>query len=221
MSKYIIGDVHGSFLTLVDLMYKIFEDGGTYADVVLVGDLIDRGPKSRQVVEYVMGNNIACVLGNHELMMIDWENSGDHEEGVWTRNGGTDTLASYGSKGQLFKDHVKFLNTLPMFLEYSECKNAVGEHLLVTHSAAGDVWGLDPKDPKFINALLWDRNANPFPIDGIFNVFGHTPKQEPVIGKWWANVDTGACFVRGDYGKLTALKYPEMTIIQQENVDND
>ena len=62
----IIGDIHGCYYTLKSLYCKITETDEVYS----VGDLIDRGKYSKEVVQFCMDNNIKPVKGNHEDMMI-------------------------------------------------------------------------------------------------------------------------------------------------------
>ena len=59
---YIIGDVHGEFDSLKALKDKLPQN----ANLVFVGDLVDRGKKSKEVIDFVKDNNYLCVLGNHE-----------------------------------------------------------------------------------------------------------------------------------------------------------
>ena len=70
MSKKVIvvGDIHGCFDTFKELE-KQFPDDAT---ISLVGDLVDRGPKSMDVVQHVINKRYDCVRGNHEQMMIDY-----------------------------------------------------------------------------------------------------------------------------------------------------
>jgi serine/threonine protein phosphatase 1 len=63
---WVIGDVHGEYDTLSKLLKKI----PTGSEIVFVGDLIDRGKHSSDVVELVRKNNYKVVLGNHELMFF-------------------------------------------------------------------------------------------------------------------------------------------------------
>jgi len=218
MSKFIIGDIHGCARTFLELVRKL--PTGNLQDIVLVGDLIDRGPRSKDVVEFVMENNVPCVLGNHEQMLLDWIEGEEYRDGIWEMNGGVDTLKSYGEDNKIPFTHVRFIKSLPLFLEYPDSVNDKGDHLLVTHSSAGNVWGqCSPENPIFKKTVTWDRNSFPPKIDGIYNVFGHTPREVACIKPYWANVDTGAVFKRGLYGKLTALQFPEMKIYQQENID--
>lgn len=71
----IIGDVHGGFDTLRKLVDKLPQD----ENICFVGDLIDRGPKSVEVVDFVIDNGFDCVLGNHEDLMIQAEKYLDME----------------------------------------------------------------------------------------------------------------------------------------------
>ncbi|MCR9145081.1 MAG: metallophosphoesterase [bacterium] len=61
----IIGDVHGCYKSLRALVKKCPPE-----PICFVGDLIDRGPDSKGVVEFVRGEGHQCVLGNHEELMI-------------------------------------------------------------------------------------------------------------------------------------------------------
>lgn len=67
--RLVIGDVHGHYDALSGLFEKIAPDKND--EVYFLGDLIDRGPQSSQVVEFVMNNNYNCIQGNHEIMLIN------------------------------------------------------------------------------------------------------------------------------------------------------
>ena len=96
---WVIGDVHGFSLTLRSLVEKIDSQEGDY--VVLLGDLIDRGPNSYDVVQFAKNSdNIVCVKGNHEKMMIETFSLQDLESpkmdlATWLYNGGLATATSY------------------------------------------------------------------------------------------------------------------------------
>jgi serine/threonine protein phosphatase 1 len=62
---YVIGDIHGHLETLKNLVDRLDDD------YILVGDLVDRGPNSAGVIEFVIHNEVKMVIGNHERMMID------------------------------------------------------------------------------------------------------------------------------------------------------
>ncbi len=244
----VIGDIHGNFDTMIALLDKIPQkekDKG----LVMCGDLIDRGPKSREVVQYVIDNNIDCVMGNHEEMMVDWAEAQkirpDAQNVMWQGNGGRETLEAYHQITHIdddgtfwpvpdkqwmkedFDNHVEWMKKLPYYLEYKDVKNENGQHLLVTHSSASKVWKWSEEHrSQNINTikqhLTWSRPDTVHAIDGIYNIFGHTPlPYGPRVRTCYANIDTGCFYVAEDegFGKLTALQFPEMKIYVQRNID--
>ena len=72
--KIVIGDVHGHYEALSILLDLINPTQGD--EIYFLGDLIDRGPQSAQVVGLVMENKYHCLMGNHEQMMLDAIGSG-------------------------------------------------------------------------------------------------------------------------------------------------
>ncbi len=78
-----IGDVHGMF----DLLLKLIDKLPKNNELCFLGDLIDRGPESKEVVDYVRDNNHLCVMGNHEDMMLD-AFTHIESENIWIYNGG-------------------------------------------------------------------------------------------------------------------------------------
>lgn len=62
---YVIGDVHGCFHTLQNLLLELPKD----AELIFVGDLCDKGNFSKDVINFVMKNEYLCVKGNHEHLM--------------------------------------------------------------------------------------------------------------------------------------------------------
>lgn len=219
--------------------------------VVICGDLVDRGSRSAQVIQYCIDNNIQVVKGNHEDMMINeglkeasyfiknhtFDYRGDSNS-IWGVNGGFEALESYitleeedGKKTldmDLLITHIDWIKTLPYYIEFKDIKNEDGKHLLITHTSASKVWKWSEERRKehlnmFNNHLTWNRDYNPTDIEDVYNVFGHTIiKNGPKIEKHYANIDTG-CFhnVGSGYYTLTALQYPEMIVYQHKNIDNE
>lgn len=164
---YIIGDIHGCLDTLKKLLSTLPD--WRLKRVAFVGDLIDRGPKSRQVVDFVIDlveqGYADCALGNHEQMMIDW--TGHINDMMWIRNGGSQCIDSYYEKPNLldlhgnpesdkyqpgsylkgilnkkaFEEHKDWFRTLPVYLEYKDLKDKDGRYLVVSHSHISNVWG--------------------------------------------------------------------------------
>ena len=102
---YAIGDVHGRLDLLESLLAAIDADIGSSrkskVSIVFLGDLIDRGPESAQVIErlrtYKPGNaTVHFIMGNHEEVMLRvLDGEGDLVDS-WLRFGGAETLRSYG-----------------------------------------------------------------------------------------------------------------------------
>lgn len=253
-SRIIVGDVHGCLRTLKALVAKLPPN----IPITISGDLIDRGPYSAGVVQYCIDNNIEVTVGNHEKMMLkffetypDFSTDGRAiRDDIWLMNGGAGTLHSYGfeltSLGyysfsveakdenslKLFKKHIEYFKTLPIYRVYEDVVNEDGRKLVVSHSSINKVWKWSDKKRKeysksFEETVIWGRPNTINDVPEIFNAFGHTPQSTgPRIKVPYANLDTGCCFSKKEsreagYGVLTALMYPEMVIYQQENVDDE
>lgn len=92
-----IGDVHGCAAALRAVLRAI--DPGAGDTLVVLGDCVDRGPESRQVIEELLSLREQChlvpILGNHEEMMLNYL-EGRPQPDDWLQCGGRETLASYG-----------------------------------------------------------------------------------------------------------------------------
>lgn len=214
MSRRIfIGDIHGQYDGLMELVAMI---APTSEDTLyFVGDLIDRGPKSAQVVEFVRQNRYPCVLGNHEHLLINAfpdENSNISAFHGWLHSGGQPTLTSYPSTEALMED-VQWLKTLPLYLD-------LGDVLLV-HA------GVDPRkalEQQTKMELCWIRetfHSHPKPIFAHKQIIiGHTitftlPGVQPgqiAQGPGWIDIDTGAYHPKS--GWLTALDLDNQLVYQ-------
>lgn len=217
--RIVIGDVHGHYDGLIKLMEFI---APTSEDqVYFLGDLIDRGPKSSHVVNFVKENNYGCLLGNHEQMFFKIV-TGDHISTsamqAWLYGGGQATIASY-EKGTIPKQHLEWLESLPLYLDL------------------GDIWlthaGVDPELPlaaQTAEQFCWIRDQfhsieQPYFTDKLI-IIGHTitftlPGVTPgqlAQGQGWLNIDTGAYHPRS--GWLTGLDATN-NIIYQVNIFNN
>lgn len=181
--------------------------------LIFAGDLVDRGPHSRQVVEFAMENEIPTVAGNHEHLAL-WEHKRVESDlytnqGLWYANGGIAAAKSWGRADLTLPDDVlDWMEKLPMYLIYGD--------LLVSHTGHGltkprkGVMGIEESDDK----KLWCRDTH-FPKDGYYRVFGHSLTREPIITDTWANIDTGAAYGHKNFGTMTALLWPSKEVIQQ------
>lgn len=186
---FAIGDVHGHFDKLMALMRHCADHAGQRGEdarFILLGDYIDRGPASNEVLEFLASRpaNAEALRGNHEDMML---RALEHPEEAerWHNNGGLETLDSYWATtgGEVPAEHIRLVESLPLFIDD-------GLRLFV-HA------GIDPLDPdaRDPQVLLWTRNH---PADDAvlprFIVHGHTPTRDrkPDLRPNRLNLDTGA-----------------------------
>lgn len=238
---YIISDVHGHYKTLLALIEQLPND----ATLIFVGDLIDRGNYSKEVIEYVKENKYQCVLGNHEDFMISYGTSFTKTYPkstnptflhTWYNNGGTETLMSYGlikygDRGGLecvddpegfkqFQKDIEWLKTLPLYIELPLQINS--KPVVISHASCANAWWQhnNPNGQEtFREYALWHRQP-PRRDSEIYNIYGHTPEEfGPEIEDHYCNIDTGVYIKKHGYGLLTAFCVEEQEVIQQRNID--
>jgi serine/threonine protein phosphatase 1 len=125
---FIIGDVHGHFQTFKALLNKLPEN----SNILMLGDLIDRGPNSREVINLIKSNsNINTLLGNHEFLLINYLDNKD-PYGNFIYNGGAKTLDSYLNNLEFLYKDANWLLKQPIFNYYEfKDKNLLWLHMLL------------------------------------------------------------------------------------------
>jgi len=198
----IIGDIHACYKTFKALLKKLPKNEQIY----LTGDLIDRGPRSKEVIDYLIKHpEIKCVQGNHEAMLLKSLDDNQGALDFWLYYGGQDTLNSYQGLDkdeydiEIPEAHEKYIRSLPLYIETSE--------IIISHSGdIGDNWARD-----FIYPSLEDTEK--------FHICGHTPNKNPIIEEKFANIDTGAAYAAPGYGTLTGIQWPTLKLFQQDYID--
>lgn len=190
---YAIPDLHGRFDLLQLAIARITEhSGGRCSTVVTLGDYVDRGPNSRQVITRLMDwrsetLTLVALKGNHEAMM--WETCNNlAESSWWIRNGGDRTLASYGQSSRTIPDlrvipetHLQWIANLALV--------HVDQHRVFVHAA------VDPKIPlvqQNEKTLLWDRYPKGFDLGhGRRHVVHghHANLMAPIVTRGKTNLD--------------------------------
>ena len=202
---FIIGDVHGCFKEFLALLKKANYKPKKHR-LILVGDVINRGPHSLELLKWLKKNNIELVRGNHEQSFIRGvKNSG-------LLNPVLKQLKK-DMKGKL-NQWIDFLEALPFYIE--------GEDFLVVHG--GLVPQEEPKysDPHLLmNIRTWDgigqdikSEANP-PWYQFYKgqktvVYGHWAHQGLKLRKNSIGLDSGCVYG----GSLSGVFLPERKIIQ-------
>lgn len=183
--------------------------------LVFLGDYVDRGEASAQVIGYLVGlkdageNDVILLQGNHEQAMLDFI-AAPEETLSWIEWGGAQTLESYGIENVLDRPpevlRDELVDRLPdehfSFLMGLQSWYRAGDYVFVHAGMKPGVALEEQSDAD----LLWIREeffrANPAGFGDICIVHGHTPHEEtPLDLGWRINVDTGAFWT----GHLTAV----------------
>jgi predicted phosphodiesterase len=203
-----IGDIHGCHLEFTEMLSRLAP--GKDDRIVLLGDLVNRGPDSRRVVEIARSINAISLLGNHELRLLKYRKTADKR---YIKDTDLDTFE------QLHPDDWSYLESMALTFEDPEL-NIVFVHggflpsapwskqpaEVVTRIQVIDREGRPAKRAEAPNAPAWaDLWSGP-----PFVVYGHTPREEIYKLKWSVGIDTGC--VLG--GHLTAYLLPEKRFVQ-------
>lgn len=210
---FAVADVHGFATKLHSLLEKIETDHPD-APIVFVGDYVDRGEESADVLRTVMARDqdpkVTCLIGNHEEMLLNFLDQPEVKGGRWLRYGGLQTLASFGIRG------VKERSTGSELTQAADdLTQAMGEDMITwlrnlpTHWVSGNVAvvhaAADPNLPmseQSAKTLRWghpDFDTTPR-ADGVWILHGHTIVDQANATAGRIAIDTGAYAT----GRLTA-----------------
>jgi len=206
---FAIGDIHGTMVKLAAMLDRLVIDWER--DLLLfIGDYIDRGPRSAEVVDKLIElkrrhPGIEFLMGNHERMLLDFL-AGD-DEWRYLANGGGVTLDEYRERSaandalEIPDEHMEFYESTVLYHEtddYIFVHAGMRPPFQLVEQAADD--------------LLWIRedfirSAHDF---GKRVVFGHTPFREPLVLPNKIGIDTGAVYGN----KLTCVELPDLVFHQ-------
>ena len=220
---YVIGDVHGCFDEF-NKMINMINDRDNEAEFYLVGDIIDRGPKVLEMLEWAKKNirknsKFHMVRGNHEQMIIDWysdyrklrKDTKDNNYPI-TRFGLDEVLNENGllNDGYVLPV-VKFFENLPLYLQVEISNKA----FVICHAFVPE-WNrlkniLDGAeiDRCEYDDFLWYRGEIGYYNGEITIIHGHTPtiilgSDKIIKGRNVINVDCG-CVYKDYGGRLAAI----------------
>ncbi len=221
---YVVGDVHGCIEQLGALLRQIDDDIAAATDVacriVFVGDYVDRGAASADVLRFVAQANrnhpdvVSALMGNHERMMLDFLENPTGRAKRWLHHGGLQTLTSFDVPNASTVDLTSSEELLALA---ADLRDAMGQALvdwvagLATSWQSGTLWvvhaGADPAvamDAQDDLALVWgaERFLKKQRRDGQWVAFGHQPFDAPFAEAGRIAVDTGAVYG----GRLTAAR---------------
>ena len=224
----IIGDVHGCFDELTELLEKLgykATEGGLYLPpegrkLIFVGDLVDRGPKSPEVMRLVMGmvenGSALAVPGNHDVkfMRAIWGKK------VQTTHGLAESLQQFEAYEEHYRGFsrcaAEFIDKLVSHYVFDEGKLVVA-HAGMKEAMQGRGSG-KVREFALFGETTGETDEFGLPIrypwaqeyrGRAMVVYGHTPVPEAEWLNRTIDIDTGCVFG----GKLTALRYPELELI--------
>jgi len=225
--RYAIGDIHGCIKTLEKLINRIVNNDKN-PSFYSVGDLIDRGPDAKAVLDFLMDlkKNYPgqVVRGNHEEMML---NALSQESESWFFNGADKTLLSFQNslktvemdlQNIIPQKYIRFIASFPYYIEL--------EDYFIVH-AGFNFSAANPFDDT--EAMVWTRTEeNDFQYtQGKKIIHGHTPIPFQQIKMNIQNttsniynIDSGCVYVQfNDLGTLTALNMDTHELINIKNID--
>jgi len=224
----IIGDVHGCFDELVELLgqlgYSVDREDDRYSissthgrKLVFVGDLVDRGPGTVQVLRLVSDlvhlGQAFCVPGNHDMKLVRALRGRD----VKLTHGLAETMEQLRQEPEAFRiEMAQFLDGLVSHLVFDDGKLVVA-HAGLKESMHGRGSG-SVREFALYGETTGETDEFGLPVrynwaadyrGKALVVYGHTPVPEPLFLNNTVNIDTGCVFGGG----ITALRYPEREII--------
>ena len=218
MGLIAIGDIHGCLNTFDQLWSELQPSPDDR--IVFVGDYVDRGPRSRGVIDRMieLRDTHQCVFlrGNHERFMVDYIQNGSLS--LWNQNGGLATLRSYDGNhrgADIPGDHAAFVRNTELFYETDDfffVHAGLKPHLSVAENKKrfGEDTFLWERSHMKANTLKWEKTV----------VCGHTPQPEPINRDRLIAIDTGCVYnMHPGLGRLTAVRLPEREFVSVDYAD--
>lgn len=220
--RFAVSDIHGCSKTLRKLVDEVLQlkPGDT---LYLLGDLIDRGPDSKGILDYLLqlmdaGFDIRPIQGNHEEMLLNAV-ADPAACSLWFGNGGWQTLREFcvNSPDAIPQRYIDFLGQMPRIITTDDY---VFVHAGLDFRLSDPLRDTSPQD------LLWIRDfrVDPTKLDGRILVTGHCviPLFEirASLGTHHIKLDNG-CYDRGEIccGSLVALNLDTRELLVQRNVE--
>jgi serine/threonine protein phosphatase 1 len=217
---FAISDIHGCIKPFYELVINTIKLT-KHDQLVLLGDYIDRGDKSKEVIDFIMelkreGFPVTPLTGNHEVMLTNsYYNQDDLP--LWLMNSGMTTMESFHIKSirDLDSRYLKFFTGLEYY-------KIIGDFIFV-HAGFNDM-APDPFLDK--DGMIWEcgfsyRNPK---LSGKTIIHGHRPKTVSLVKKLISEkskvipIDTGCVYEKEmGYGILTALEVNSMVLFSVTN----
>lgn len=250
---YVIGDIHGCFDKMISLLKRIREDigreypnisalsGEDLPKIIFLGDLVDRGPKSKEVIESLMSYKPSYarpifLAGNHEEVFLKVLEGDLSSLRFWYKFGGRECMRSYGvtNLGQIHHNPESLLHKLQGrvprshfdFISSFQNYYLAGDYLCV-HAGIKPKVPLDRQDEKDFrwirDTFLQYKKPHPYRV-----IHGHTISEEPENLPNRIGVDTGgykgnpltAVFIRNETVRFIQSETFEEPSAEPESIFN-
>ena len=236
MGRWVIGDIHGCFLTF----RKLLEETLSFSrddTVFLLGDMIDRGPRSKETLDYIISlqeqhYNILPIKGNHEdrLVRLYYENRKTidifqllklNSYLLWLQCGGRSTLESFGAKNfhEIPHHYIQWMESLPYY--------QVADDFIMVHAGLDFLSG-NPFT-NIVTMLTCEKmNIIPEMINNKIVIHGHVAFPRRRIHRMIEErhrhhcicLDNGCIHThKRGFGSLLALNLDTMDLEYQKNID--
>lgn len=220
----VIGDIHGRS----DLLQKLLKKIPKETQIIVTGDVCDRGPNTKEVIDILIDIDAIGAMGNHEEWLHRWASGGGFDRNALMM-GAEATLTSYGSIGKSPREveaekylvpssHLKWLENLGRVIDLE----VQGNKYWVIHSGIPtniDFTGRKKEDivPWMVknkpNSLLWGvlGPEETLEVDRIV-IMGHIINPKPIMSGSTIGIDTGCGTIKNGY--LSAILLPEKKFIK-------
>ncbi|MBI5326534.1 MAG: serine/threonine protein phosphatase [Ignavibacteriae bacterium] len=218
--RFVIGDIHGCYYTLERLLMQKLRIS-KMDELYFVGDFIDRGPKSKEVIDLLLslkeeGFSINPVMGNHESLLISHYYGTEIKD--WKRNGCDATFRSFGINSiyELENKYLEFFLNLPYYIEL--------EDFIICHA------GMNFDEPNPFEehfSMLWTRDdfVDLKKTGGRRLICGHTPHTleqiQLSLNSNKIQLDCGCVYLgrHPGVGFLCALELKSMELHYEQNCE--
>jgi serine/threonine protein phosphatase 1 len=234
MESWVIADIHGclqTFQKLVEDKIGLSENNILY----LLGDMIDRGPRSKETLDYIMslqqqGYSILPVRGNHEEFIIRSYNKKSKTIAIgsylctypkWKQSGGNETLTSFQVEtiNDIPYPYIQWMESLPYYHRL--------ENFIIVHAGLNCTLSNPFADTSYM-VIGKQMEIIPQAIHYQTIIHGHTILSREEINQTLTNrnknyhicLDNGCIYAdRKGFGSLVALNLNRMTLESQKNID--
>ncbi|GAB2543057.1 metallophosphoesterase family protein [Rufibacter soli] len=221
MARYAISDIHGCLVTFQKMVEQVIQLG-PQDHLYLLGDYINKGPHSKEVMDYIFylqrqGYQLTCLRGNHDQLLLDALDKGEHT--VWlTPEDKQSTLQNFGvaSFQDIDQAYISFIKSLPLLailddyvLVHAGLDFSLSNPLLTNNFVLLNTKRMQPSLAKLGERRLLHGHL-PIPRASIEQAVS---RKRPAI-----NLDAGCVYYKNqEFGQLCALNLDTLALFFLQN----